>query len=37
MNKISEFEKVRYEEQISLMQTGKADEEKWNYTKTAFY
>lgn len=27
-NKISEFEKARYEEQISLMQTGKSDQEK---------
>ena len=27
-NKISDFEKARYEEQIVLMQTGKSDEEK---------
>ena len=27
-NKIAEFEKARYEEQITLMQTGKSDEEK---------
>jgi len=27
-NRIVEFEKARYEEQISLMQTGKSDEEK---------
>ena len=27
-NKITEFEKMRYEEQISAMQTGKSDEEK---------
>ena len=27
-NKIAEFEKARYEEQVSLMQTGKSDEEK---------
>ena len=27
-NKIADFEKARYEEQISLMQTGKTDEEK---------
>ena len=27
-NKIDEFEKARYEEQIEMMQTGKQDEEK---------
>ncbi len=27
-NKIDEFEKARYEEQITMMQTGKQDEEK---------
>lgn len=27
-NQIDEFEKIRYEEQISYMQTGKPDEEK---------
>ena len=27
-NKIDEFEKARYEEQIAMMQTGKQDEEK---------
>lgn len=27
-NKIGEFEKARYEEQLTMMQTGKQDEEK---------
>lgn len=27
-NKMEEFEKARYEEQIAMMQTGKTDEEK---------
>ena len=36
-NKIDEFEKARYEDQITIMQTGKQDEEKTKKVQQLYF